>query len=207
MKNTYKVNHVSGATLYTQETYQEYLSALLNRRSMGRYTLDEAALAVEQSTTEPARDVLNKLMQAAYDGSLPIHRPDQQTMRLPEKINALYDEAYAADLNQWLAQNESRLANIFRFPLLANEITHATTTQAKLGHSHKKGSDWTDDELQELLRSYKAGKTQEALGKQHNLSQRRISMLLKTAVDKFEKKTRTSDSRLPFSTLVQFWNR
>lgn len=206
MNHRYTVHHVNGTTTYTQSTYQDYLSALLDRRSMGRYTLDEAALAIVQSTDEPAGDVLNKLVQAAHNGFLPIYKPGQQTQHKSRIVNALCDEAFSADLNKWLSENEPRIASSFQFPLLATETMLNPTAQATPVIGHKKGADWTDEELQELLKAYRLGRTQEALGQLHNLSQRRISLLLKMASNKFERKPRTSDTRQPFSTLVQFWN-
>jgi hypothetical protein len=84
------------------------------RRTAGRYTLQEAADALEQHTGTTATDWLVKLGLAVRNDHLPIYRPGEQARYRPETMRAFYDEAYWDDLNARLEKYESRIT--FRFP-------------------------------------------------------------------------------------------
>ncbi|WP_143296760.1 hypothetical protein [Burkholderia pseudomallei] len=84
------------------------------RRTAGRYRLEEAADALEQHTGTTAQDWLVKLEQAVPNDHLLVYRPGEQARYRPKTVRAYYDEAYWDDLNAWLERYEPRVT--FRFP-------------------------------------------------------------------------------------------
>ncbi|KAF1038636.1 hypothetical protein BLA23254_07279 [Burkholderia lata] len=94
------------------------------RRTVGRYTLQEAADALELHTGTTAQDWLVKLEQAVPNDHLPVYRPGEQARYRPKTVRAFYEEAYWDDLNAWLNTNEPRVK--FQF---AEPVTTATSSQ------------------------------------------------------------------------------
>lgn len=79
------------------------------RRTAGRYTLQEAADALEQHTGTAAKDWLVKLEQAVPNDHLPVYRPGEQARYRPKTVRPFYEEAYWDDLNAWLKAHEPRV--------------------------------------------------------------------------------------------------
>lgn len=86
------------------------------RRIEGRYTLQEAAEALEENTGTTAKDWLSKLVQAVLDDQLLVYRPGEQARYRPQFVRAYYDEAYWDDLNVWLKAHEPRVKFQFAEP-------------------------------------------------------------------------------------------
>ncbi|MEM5371634.1 hypothetical protein V4C53_37180 [Paraburkholderia azotifigens] len=86
------------------------------RHTAGRYTLQEAADALEQHTGATAKDWLVKLEQAVPNDHLPVYRPGELARYRPKTVRAYYDEAYWDDLNAWLRTNEPRVQFQFAQP-------------------------------------------------------------------------------------------
>jgi hypothetical protein len=102
------------------------------RRTAGRYTLQEAAHALEQHTGTTAKDWLVKLEQAVRNDHLPMHRPGEQARYRPKTVRAYYDEAYWDDLNTWLEKYEPRITFQFLAPVAGmNPNTTNGTTDVK----------------------------------------------------------------------------
>jgi hypothetical protein len=87
----------------------------LERRALGRYTLNEAANEIAASG-ERLEALLEKLCGAAKRGDLPMHAPNELARYLYENgrpVRPFYEEVYWNDLNAWLDKSEPRL--MFRF--------------------------------------------------------------------------------------------
>lgn len=84
------------------------------RRTAGRYTLQEAADILEQHTGTTAKDWLVNFEQAVRNDHLPVFRPGEQGRYRPKTVRAYYDEAYWDDLNMWLEKYERRVK--FKLP-------------------------------------------------------------------------------------------
>jgi hypothetical protein len=89
------------------------------RRDAGRYTLEEAANEIAAKTGERVRDICSTLVNDAQRGKLPTFPPGSGLpMRYDGEgaspVRDFRDEAYASDLNKWLAEPPRRIA--FRFP-------------------------------------------------------------------------------------------
>lgn len=104
------------------------------RRTAGRFTLEEAAVAVVHGVAKPdnvdvvllhwQRDwpLLSKLIQSARTGELLIYSPEGLQI-LPDEVPTVQwfaRETYWKDLNGWLAKNEPNV--LFRFPPPADPI-------------------------------------------------------------------------------------
>ena len=88
------------------------------RRAAGRYTLEEAANEIARQAAERADVMLEKLMKAAQAGELPVYEPDHNARYVygeggASHVREFYEEAFASDLNKWLAEHEPRIP--FRF--------------------------------------------------------------------------------------------
>ncbi|NYH26058.1 hypothetical protein [Paraburkholderia bryophila] len=94
------------------------------RRTAGRYRLQEAADALEQHTGTSAKDWVVKLEQAVLNDHLLVYRRGEQARYRPKTVRAYSDEAYWDDLNMWLKTNEPRVK--FQF---AEPATTATSSQ------------------------------------------------------------------------------
>jgi hypothetical protein len=92
----------------------EYKSGRDDRLSKGRYNLEEAAILIGKETGERADEMLEKLKRAVLDKTLPVYEPDKLARYQCDTVRHFYEEAYANDLNAWLAANEPRIA--WRFP-------------------------------------------------------------------------------------------
>ncbi len=80
----------------------------------GRYTLEEAANLIEQKTSERAKDMLKKLMQAVGDEVLLVCEPRKKAPYKSKVVREFYEEAYWDDLNAWLKTNCPRVS--YEFP-------------------------------------------------------------------------------------------
>ena len=119
----FTVKHIDGISTMNLAAYEEYQQALEARRSMGRYSLEEAAQFVANNSNANARSIFTKLKKSAETGELTIHWPGSDEVYKPKPGNPLsmnhtglrgFEEAYWSDLNAWLDINELRLD--CRFP-------------------------------------------------------------------------------------------
>ena len=111
------IRNVHGNTALCQLAYDEYQKELNERRALGRYTLDEAALALEQGAGESATGMLKKLMKAAGDGVLPVYDQGMKAKWEGETgLRCLFQEAYWNDLNIWLKANHNKIQWEFPAP-------------------------------------------------------------------------------------------
>lgn len=81
------------------------------KQRAGRYTLEEAANALEQNTGERADVMLKKLMVAAERGELPVYARGENARYLygpgyASCVREFYEEARWNELNDWLRKNE-----------------------------------------------------------------------------------------------------
>lgn len=118
----FTVKHIDGISTMNLAAYEEYQQALEARRSMGRYSLEEAAQFVANNSNANARSIFTKLKKSAETGELKIHLPGSNEGYKPKPRNNLsmkatlrgFEEAYWSDLNAWLGIEEKRLD--CRFP-------------------------------------------------------------------------------------------
>jgi len=119
----FTVQGVNDSSTMNRAASEEYQQALEARRSVGRYTLEEAAQFVENNSNANAKSIFAKLKESAQTGELTIHwpgsdevykpQPSEQLRMKPSGVRGL-EEAYWNDLNAWLEKNEPRLD--FKFP-------------------------------------------------------------------------------------------
>lgn len=91
------------------------------KRTAGRYTLDEAAKALEVGSGERHEVIRQKLIAAAENGTLQTFEPGYKTPmdygsgpgRL-SRVRDFWEEVFWDDLNQWLSTTLKRVT--FRFP-------------------------------------------------------------------------------------------
>lgn len=88
------------------------------RKAKGRYTLREAAKEIARNARGNERDVLHELKAAWGSGTLAAYRPGGEFPVRPKSssLHPDYLEAYAADLNAWLAKNTPRITWRFEEP-------------------------------------------------------------------------------------------
>lgn len=86
------------------------------RREAGRYTLEEAAFFVQTHGRARARSILNGLMDAVAFRTLTIYEPGLNGVYKTDVVRPWRDEAYWADLNDWLENNEPRIGPVFPNP-------------------------------------------------------------------------------------------
>lgn len=98
------------------------------RLSVGRYTLNDAALYVEGHSNSNARSIFNKLKESALTDKLSVYRSGSDELykhKHSEHITNVFIaslEAYWSDLNAWLKENEPRLECEFPKPIpMSNE--------------------------------------------------------------------------------------
>lgn len=89
------------------------------RHALGRYTMEEASLIIQQSTGEWPSELQIKFKAAVLSGALPVYAPGKNTRYLygnnfASCARVFYEEAYWNDLNEWLEKNEPRLE--YKFP-------------------------------------------------------------------------------------------
>lgn len=97
------------------------------KESAGRYTLEEAAKAIDLHTGDRAGPMQEKLIQAVRDGSLSVYEPGQQGSYQPKIVRAFYEEAYWTDLNEWLEKYQKRIDWRFPAPSLQHVVAGDTT--------------------------------------------------------------------------------
>lgn len=98
------------------------------RLSVGRYTLNEAALYIEEHSNSNARSIFNKLKESALTDKLKVYRSGSNELykhKHSEHMTNVFAanlEAYWIDLNVWLENNEPRLKCKFPEPIpISNE--------------------------------------------------------------------------------------
>lgn len=128
----FRLPSVQGKREYDRRTYEVCIAEMQNRRDNGRFTLEEAALEIEKNTGERADDMLEKLLRAAKSNVLPVYEPGKVARwQELEKVRHYYQEAYADDLNDWLAKNEPRLPWKFKVPAVCATTSSSATQDAE----------------------------------------------------------------------------
>lgn len=120
----FTIPNVRGTSTTNRAGYEAYLQARAQRKSVGRYTLEEAAMAIAEASGARADEMLDKFMNAAGEGALPTYEPGKDSRYIygedfASRVREFYEEAYWDDLNGWLDSNEPRI--IWRFPRPASE--------------------------------------------------------------------------------------
>jgi len=115
---TFTVRGVHGHSTMNRPAFEDYQERLNSRRAQGRYTLEEAALALGGAGAR-ADDMLEKFERAALDHSIPVYEPGMDARwryghGFASHVRHSYEEARWDELNQWLADNDSHIK--FRFP-------------------------------------------------------------------------------------------
>ncbi len=115
----FEVRGIKGTSTMSRAGYDEHLQRLAQRQAKGRYSMDEAAIAVNKATGERADEMLHKFMKAAFSGLLRTYEPGKDSQYLYGEGFATFtrdrhEEAYWCDLNKWLDENEARIT--WRFP-------------------------------------------------------------------------------------------
>lgn len=88
-----------------------------SRRKSGRYTLEEAAVFIEDNSRADAYSILLKLTDAIALGKLKTYRPNKDEVYLNTYLSRPWtDEAYWYDLNAWLEEKESVIGTVFPGP-------------------------------------------------------------------------------------------
>jgi hypothetical protein len=70
--------------------------------SSGRYTLDDATKAITRETNEDEGEILERLVQAVHNESLPVYPPCSEVRYYARHVRPYYEEAHWDDLNKWL---------------------------------------------------------------------------------------------------------
>lgn len=149
MEEQFTVKGIHGNSTMNRAAYEEYQQALNARRSMGRYSLEEAALLVAENSNANARSIYTKLENSAETGELTIHWPGSDEVYKPKPRNPLtmnptgvrgFEEAYWCNLNKWLEIKEPRIFEAYPFPK-----PDAPAAKVKAGTTP--GNDWKEKAL------------------------------------------------------------
>lgn len=84
----------------------------VERRKLGRYTLQEAAALIAQEIGEPAALIEQKLMQGVKDAALIVYAPGSQVRYQSLTVRRFYEEAYWDGLNEWLNKKSRVLYSV-----------------------------------------------------------------------------------------------
>lgn len=109
---TVKGIHGHHAMNLNSKSHKACYEALQARLSLGRYTLEEAALFVIAQSGEcagQAKTILKKLIDAAQSKTLATYAPGSLIKYTGEQAWHAHEEACWDDLNAWLKANEPRL--------------------------------------------------------------------------------------------------
>lgn len=154
MEEQFTVKEPRGETTMNRAAYEEYQQALEARRSMGRYSLEEAAQYVADNSNANARSIYIKLEKFAETGKLTIHWPGSDEVYKPKPRNQLsmnhtglrgFEEAYWCDLNKWLEVNEPRLDCKFPDPNIQYTKFYAEEAQRNGGRYELSAAAWMLD--------------------------------------------------------------
>lgn len=115
----FTVKGIGAINTMNRSEFEKYQIALANRRALGRYTLEEAAIFIFEATGSRPEIMQSKLMEAARTGALTVYEPGMNDRYLyggdfASRVRNFYEEAKGQDLNTWLEQNEPNL--ICKFP-------------------------------------------------------------------------------------------
>lgn len=118
--NNYIVRHANGGSRTTHKGTYENLKLAFNQLLVnGRYTLNDAALAIEVGTNASAKEMVNKLCFAAKNGTLKMFEPKTGARwlygeRFNSRVRDFQEVTTYLELNNWLNENEPLLS--WRFP-------------------------------------------------------------------------------------------
>lgn len=126
--DSYIFKHADGGLGQTNKNgYEEEKFDFNERLRKGRYTLNDAALALEKEATISAKDMVKKLVLSAQDGDLKMYHPDSDSRYLyGEGFNSVVRDFYEVttyeELNKWLAANEPLIRWRFPEPQSLNQL-------------------------------------------------------------------------------------
>ena len=115
----FHIRNANGSSTLSSTAYEIEKIAFNQRLAKGNYTLNDAAMTIEESVNASAHDMVNKLVQAAEKGSLKMFDPISDARWLyGEKFNStircFYEVTTYSELNSWLKENEPLIT--WRFP-------------------------------------------------------------------------------------------
>lgn len=162
----FTIPNVRGTSTTNRAGYEAHLQALAQRQSVGRYTLEEAAIAIKEATGARDDEMLHKFRKAAGAGALPTYEPGKNSQYIygedfASRVRESYEEAYWDDLNTWLEAKEKRIT--WRFPAPVSQKVSAgdtATTETK---------NWMLRIQTEAARRWKALRAGDANPTKHNI--------------------------------------
>ncbi len=116
----YIIRHANGGSSTTNRGTYENLKVAFNQLlANGRYTLNDAALAIEEETNASAKDIVNKLCLAAEKGTLKMFDSNTGARwlygeRFNLRVKDFLEVTTYSELNKWLNEYEPLLN--WRFP-------------------------------------------------------------------------------------------
>lgn len=148
------IQGIKGTSTMDQAAYDDAMKLLAQRQADGRYTLEEAAMAVNKATGARADEMLVKFIRAALAGVLRTYEPGKDSQYIYGEgfascVRDFYEEAFWDDLNAWLEANENRIT--WRFPEPASQNKTGDSPQVGAGGAAKtkwvkqardKGEEW-----------------------------------------------------------------
>lgn len=140
------IQGIKRTSAMTQDVYDHEMKLLAQRQAVGRYTLEEAAMAVSKATGARADEILHKVMEAAGAGALPTYERGKDSRYIygegfASRVRDFYEEAYWDDLNAWIEANEKRITWRFSAPA-SQKVGAGHTAKAPAGKTKgKQGGD------------------------------------------------------------------
>lgn len=111
----YGVKRADGGIAHlSRRDYEQEMAEKAARNEKGRYTLEDAALLLEEQAGERCADVLMLLTDAVQAGTIPAHVPGRNAPYRPKIVRCFHEEVFADDLNAWLTAQCPRIT--WRFP-------------------------------------------------------------------------------------------
>lgn|GEM_PF-5951631 len=110
----FTVKSIGITNTMNRNSFEIHQKALADRRALGRYTLEEAAIFISEATGSRPKIMQSKLMEAAITGALKVYEPGKNDRyqyggNYASKVRNSYEEAKSKDLNAWLKINEPDL--------------------------------------------------------------------------------------------------
>jgi hypothetical protein len=109
-------------SMFVEEIQPDYIK----KKSLGRYTIIEAALTLERNAGADPDAMIDKLKSSVINGEIDVYAPEKTDRYTPDKVREYYEEVYWDDLNQWLKNNEKRIT--WKFPK-PNSTTPSNTAK------------------------------------------------------------------------------
>lgn len=136
----YVIRSATGGIHTTCKESYEVIKIVFNLLlEKGRYTLNDAALTIQEGANSPAKEMLKKLMLAAEDGSLKMYYHNNDSRYLygedfNTRVRDFYEVTTHTELNNWLDANEPLIK--WRFPK-PNSLEQLSTNETSNDHAIK----------------------------------------------------------------------